>query len=388
MVKKFKELKDVDLNKKTVILRANLDIPLSGEEILDDTKIKALIPTLQHLVKENAKIIILSHLGEKTGEYDDSRSLMPIRFEIGRQLQKPIKFVNIENCDNSIKFMEFGEILMLENLFFSKGEFANTSKARSEFIGKLSNFADYYVNEAFGVDPKLASTLELPEMLKNLRGMNFQKELDAIERLKSEAGSPYVGIVGGDDLVKKMPLLKYLAKKADTLLIGGNIAYDFLSFKKIPVGDSKLTKGSKTMVKEIFDIAKKSGCEIILPVDHMCAKEFSDKSKPTEIQTQSIPNGYMGLDVGPRTLVSFREIIEAAKTIIWCGPMGVFEWENFNRGTESIGEYIALSAPKDAYKVVLGSSTVLSLTKLKIKHKRFSHVSIGAAEFLKFLLAK
>jgi phosphoglycerate kinase len=388
MLKPTKNITDVDLSKKIVVVRANLDVPLIGEEIQDDTKIKALVPTLQHLQKQNCKIIVISSLGEKLGEYNDSKSLMPIRFELGRQLQKPLKFVSIENCDNSIKFMEFGEILMLENLYFSKEEFSTNAKTREGFIKNLAKYADYYIDESFGVDEKLSSTLELPKMVKVLNGLQTAKEYESIDKIKTKAESPFVGIVGGNDLEKKLPLLKFLAKNADIIMIGGGIAYDFLNYKKVQTGESKLTKGGKVMVKEIVDIAAKSKCEIILPVDHIVAKDFSEGATPVEVETQTIGNGLIGMDVGPKTLVMFRETIESAKTIVWCGPMGVFEWENFNRGTESVGEYIALSAPKDAYKIALGSSTLLSLTKLKIKHKRFSHISIGASKFIKLLSSK
>ncbi|MEP7104087.1 MAG: phosphoglycerate kinase [Candidatus Dojkabacteria bacterium] len=383
MVRKLKDLTSVNLSGKTVVLRANLDVPLKDGEVADSTKIKLLIPTIQELIKNNCKVIVLGHIGEKTGEYNDAFSLMPVRFELGRTLQKPIKFVNIATCDNSIKFMEPGEILMLENLFFSKEEFAPKGKEKETFVRHLANFADFFVNEAYGVDEKLTSMIELPKMLKPIYGFNYIKELEAVEKFKNKPNSPFIGIVGGNNLSDKLPILKMLAKKADCILIGGAIAYDFLNYKKINIGKSNLTKNSKEEIKNIFDLADKKGCKILLPVDHIAVSEFSEKAKPIKISSSEIPENLMGMDIGPKTVELYRDAIENAKTIIWSGTMGVFEWENFYKGTEAIGEYVSLSAPKDSYKVAVGNDTLYAISRLKLKHKKFSHISAGANIFLK-----
>ncbi|MEO6729414.1 MAG: phosphoglycerate kinase [Candidatus Dojkabacteria bacterium] len=382
MTKNLKDLNSVNLSGKTVVVRANLDVPIKDGEVADSTKIKLLLPTIEHLQKNNCKIIIIAHLGEKLGEYNDAFSLMPVRFELGRVLQKPIKFVNIATSDNSIKFMEFGEILMFENLFFSKEEYSTNAKTREEFVRHVANFADFFVNEAYGVEEKLATIQELQKMLKPVYGFNYIKEINAIERL-SKPISPYVGIVGGNNLADKLPLLKMLAKKADTILLGGAIAYDFLAFNKVNVGKSTQTKGAKASIKEVMDIANKKGCKIILPVDHVAGKEFDEKTKAVKVDSAEIPETLMGMDIGPKTVELYRDIIENAQTILWSGTMGVFEWENFNNGTESIGEYVSLITPKTAFKVAVGKDTLFAISKLKLKHKKFSHISTGANYFLK-----
>lgn len=218
--------------------------------------------------------------------------------------------------------------------------------------------------------------------LKTIYGFNYIKELEAIDKL-AKPRSPYVGIVGGNNLEDKIPLLKMLAKKADYILIGGAIAYDFLANNKVKVGNSNQTKGAKASVKEIVDIAKKNNCEIVLPVDHVAGTEFKENVKAIKVVGQDIPDNLMGMDIGPKTVELFRDIIEKAETLIWSGTMGVFEWENFNNGTESIGEYISLITPKSAFKVAVGNDTTFAISKLKLKHKKFNHISIGANYFLK-----
>ncbi|MFS8131457.1 MAG: phosphoglycerate kinase [Candidatus Dojkabacteria bacterium] len=382
MTKNLKDLNSVNLSGKTVIVRANLDVPLKDGEVADSTKIKLLLPTILHLQKNNCKIILIGHLGEKLGEYNDAFSLMPVRFELGRALQKPIKFVNIATSDNSIKFMELGEILMLENLFFSKEEYSTNAKTREEFVRHVANFADFFVNEAYGVEDKLATIQDLQKMLKPVYGFNYIKEIEAIDRL-AKPQSPYVGIVGGSKLSDKLPLLKMLAKKADYILLGGAIAYDFLNYNKVKVGKSNLTKNSKADIKEVVEIAAKKGCKIILPVDHVAGAEFKENTKAVKVDSAEIPDNLMGMDIGPKTVELYRDIIENAQTILWSGTMGVFEWENFYKGTEAVGEYISLITPKTAFKVAVGNDTLFAISKLKLKHKKFNHISTGANYFLK-----
>ncbi|GAB4285446.1 MAG: hypothetical protein Kow0081_3270 [Candidatus Dojkabacteria bacterium] len=386
MYEKLRKLQDADIKGKTVVVRVNYDVPLSGsQEILDVTRIESSLETIKYLHKNECKIVLVSHLGRPGGEEVDELSLMPVRFELGKLLNMPIKFAHINACENSIKFMEPQEIILLENLRFHKGEESSKAEEREEFIKVLSDLCDVYVNEAFGVYREHASVFELAQSLPSYAGFEFQKEIEHLSKLEDVTEKPYIAVIGGKKMDTKIPLLKHLVKKVDKLLIGGAMAYTFLKAQGVNVGKSLVEDECIKDAKEIFELAKKSSCEIILPVDHICSSELKEDGVSVEVNTQHIPDDLFGLDIGPRTLEDFREIIEAARTILWNGPMGVFEWEQYNRGTEAIGEYIALAAPKESFKVAGGADTTYAINLLKIKPKRFNHISIGGGMMLKFL---
>ncbi|MCA9381393.1 phosphoglycerate kinase [Candidatus Dojkabacteria bacterium] len=385
MYNNIRKLSDANIKNKTVVVRVNFDVPINNGEITDNTRIASSVKTIEYLVNNNCKVVLISHMGRPEGEIVDDLSLMPARFELGKLLNKPIKFAHIDACENSIKFMEQGEILLLENLRFDKREESKKAKEREEFVQPLVDLCDVYINDSFGVYREHASVLELPKMLPSYAGFAMVKEIEALSKIDEEPESPYVAVIGGVKMDTKIPILKSLVKKVDTMLIGGAMAYTFLKAQGVEIGDSKFEKEHVKTAKEILKLAEKAKCEIILPIDHIAGKEFKENTKPIEIKTQQIPKGHWGLDIGPNTIKQFREIIESAKTILWNGPMGVFEWENFNKGTEAIGEYIALSTPKDAYKIAGGADTTYAMLKLRIKPKRFNHVSIGGGMMLNFL---
>jgi len=386
MYDKIRRLQDIDVKNKTVILRTNFDVPISPDgEVLDETRIKASIPTIEHLQKNNCKIVIISHLGRPNGKAKDSLSLMPVRFTLGRLLNTSIKFAHLNACENSIKFMEENEILLIENLRFNKGEESENEEERKEAMKTLADLGDVYVNDAFGVHRDHASIVDLPNMMTSVAGLSIQKEIEELSKFNDDLRNPFVLILGGAKVNTKVPLVKFLVKKVDTILIGGAMAYTFLKAQGVDIGKSKYEEDMIKTAKEILDLAKKNNTEVLLPVDHIGAKEFDEEAKPIKIDTQQLPEDIYGLDIGPKTLVAYREVIESAKTILWNGPMGVFEWENFNTGTEAVGEYIALGAGRDAFKVAGGGDTTYALHSLKIKEKRFSHVSIGGGMMLQFL---
>lgn len=385
-MKNFRKITDVkDLAGKIVLVRANLDVPVNKGEIQDSFRIEAAAKTLQYLISQNAKVVIVGHLGRPKGKYVDDLSLMPIRFELGRRLAKQIKFANIEACANSIKFLENGDVLMLENIRFFESEESNDPKTRKKFIKQLTDLCDLYVNDCFALYRKHASVYEAAKLLPSYAGIQIIEEISKLSKLLEKPESPYIAVIGGAKLDTKIPILKKLASEVDKIIIGGAMAYTFLKSSGIEIGKSKIDESEIKTAKEILGIAKTNGVEIVLPVDHICAKEFSDNAEAIEVTTQSIPKDLMGMDIGSNTLVLFREIIESAKSILWNGPMGVFEFENFNKGTESIGEYIALSSPKNCYKVAGGGDTILAMNLLKIKFKRFDHVSTGGGMMLQFL---
>ena len=385
MYSKIRRIQDADLSNKTVVVRVNFDVPLYDGQIRDNTRIAASIRTIEYLLDKNCKIVLISHLGRPKGKPSDTLSLMSARFELGKLLNKPIKFAHIDACKNSIKFMENGEILLIENLRFSPEEESTKEKERVEFMSLLAELSDVYINDAFGVYRNHASVFDLPKLLPSFAGFSLQKEIQALEKIKAGSESPYVAVVGGVKVDTKISLLESLIKKVDSIIIGGAMAYTFLKAMDVEVGQSVVDEKSISKAKKILEKAEKNKVDILLPIDHIAGKDFSENTDPIEVKTQQIPKNLIGLDIGPKTLAQFREVVENAKTVLWNGPMGVFEWEAFNKGTEAIGEYIALSTPKDSFKIAGGADTTYAMQLLRIKPKRFNHISTGGGMMLKYL---
>lgn len=385
MYENLRKLSEANVKNKTVVVRANFDVPMKDGEVLDETRIKASVKTIEHLLDNNCKVVLIAHLGRPEGEEKDELSLMPVRFALGHILNKPVKFAHIHSCENSIKFMEQGEILLLENLRFSKEEESEDENERKEYVKVLAELCDLYVNDAFSVYRKHASVYDLPKMMPSVAGYSVESEVESLNELLADPQSPYVGVIGGAKVDTKINLLKDIVGKLDTLILGGVMAYAFMAAEGVKSGKTEVTEDQIKAAKEVIKLAKKENCKIALPVDHICGKDFSEDVKAEVVETQQIPDDMYGLDIGPKTVAMFREILEDAQTIMWNGPMGVFEWENFNTGTEAIGEFIALSASREAFKVAGGSDTTYAMKLLKIKPRRFNHVSVGGGMMLEYL---
>ncbi len=383
----LRQLADLpDLKGKTVLVRSDLDVPLVNGQIESDFRIRKAVATIKYLVEHKAKVVIVAHLGRPEAKTQDDLSLLPVRFELGKLLSTHIKFAHIPNSRNSIRYMEEGEVLLLENVRFNPEEESTNKKARTKFVEELSELADYFVNDAFASYRPSASTFDLAlQFDKPVAGLQMTAEVQKLSKLKENPEQPYVAVIGGAKLDSKVPILEALAKQADYILIGGAMAYTFLAAQDVKVGDSKVEKEFLPEAKKILASAKKNKCQILLPVDHICGKEFAENTAKVEVDTQVIPSGLIGLDIGQRTLASYLEIIKSARTLMWNGPMGVFEWAKFARGTEAVGEYIALSAADDAYKVAGGGDTVSAIEKLQINMKEFDHISTGGGAMLAFL---
>ncbi|MDQ6985296.1 MAG: phosphoglycerate kinase [Candidatus Dojkabacteria bacterium] len=389
MAKQISELTKSDLKGKVVLIRANFDIKLDeDEQITDSSRIQSTVKTIEYLLDKNCKIVIASHLGKPKGEDVDTLSLMSIRFELGKLLSKPIKFAHIDACENSIKFMEEGEILLLENLKFKEEETSKSAAKRDEFISTLLRLTNVYVFEGFGLDETLASVnnFNKEDLVKTI-GFNVKSEIEAAEEIKN-GEDPKVFILGGELTELKLSVIDKMLDQLDKVLVGGPAAYTFLKAKGVKIGKSDYSKDLLDKTKKIIDKASKKDVEIILPVDHITVKELDEEAKAIDIDTQAIDKDLYGVDLGEKTLVMYREIIESANTLIWNGTMGKYEWENFNRGTESIGEFIALSASKKALKIAFGINTSTAISTLKIKRKRFSHISTDTKSFSELLLGK
>lgn len=380
-----KSLSNANIANKTVLVRVDFDVPFNNGSIIDDTKIRVAIPTIQLLLKNNCKVILLSHLGDPKGKQDDTLSLMDVRFVLGRLLEKQIKFANIAACENSIKFMDFGEVLLLENLRFSPFETSKKSEDRASYVEVLVKLADAYVFEAYGIDANVASVTGVAVKLPTYSGLHFEQEIATAKKL-AELKAPITAVLGGSDIQNKIELLQVLVQKNNTLLLGGNLAYYFLKSMGVEVGDFEGDAKLLSKIEKIIKIAQKNKAEIVLPVDHITAS--SKDNKVHEITTQQITKGLTGMDIGPKTLVTFREILEGAKNVIWDGAMGNYTVEEFSKGTEAVGEYIALSTPKECFKVAIGSDVAQAMTLLKIKPKRFNFISLDRTLLTDFIQGK
>lgn len=371
---------------KTVILRADLDVPVVNEQVVENFRLIKALPTIKQLVQQKAKIVILGHRGRPEGKYTDELSLLPVRFELGKLLNAHIKFAHIPNCRNSIRYMEEGEILLLENVRFHPEEETDDAGARNEFLKDIVDLGEVFINDAFSSYRPHASTYDIAKLIKTkAAGLQLSQEIDKLSKIQQDPARPYVAVIGGAKLDTKIDILLKLAAQADYLLIGGAMAYTLLLAQGVSVGNSLVETDKLDIAKKIVETAKKNGCKLMLPIDHIAANDFADSAKPQTVSTQSIPSGLIGMDIGERTLAQYLEVIKSAKSILWNGPMGVFEWDDFSRGTEAIGEYISLTAGNDVYKVAGGGDTISAMTKLKVNMRHFSHISTGGGAMLALL---
>lgn len=380
-----KSLKNANLVNKTVLVRVDYDVPVIDGTIIDDSKIRSSVATIEHLLKNNCKVILLSHIGDPKGKTEDSLSLMDVRFALGRILEKQIKFANISACENSIKFMDFGEVLMLENLKFSPFETSKKEADRTEYMQTLVRLADLYIFEGYGMDYNVASVSAVATKLPTYMGLHLEQEIEIAKEVLKKAKNPYTLIIGDENINKSISLLEIASAGKNKILLGGQPSLYFLNANGVKTGTFSPESKVLTKVNKIIKSAKKSGCEIIMPVDHLCANSKDESKKVIEVPTQQINKDLISLDIGPKTLVSYREIIEASNLVIWQGTMGLFTNEQFNKGTEAIGEYIALSTSKDCYKIAFGSQVSYAMNILKIKPKRFNFVSLDSSLLADFM---
>ena len=376
-------LTDLDLKGKTVLLRADFNVPLDDNgNIVDDTRIFEELPTIRYILKNGAKLIICSHLGRPKGEFNQKYSMFPVAQHLIRYLLNKIHFaVDVVGPDAMKKAKELkeGEILVLENLRFHKEEEANDLY----FAKKLASMADVYVDDAFGtIHRKHASTYRVAKLLpNNAMGFLMGKEITTITKAMENPDRPFVSILGGAKVADKIGVVTNLAERSDYVLIGGAMAFTFLKAKGYNVGKSIVDDDNLEVAKNILETAEKNGKHIILPVDVATSETYSPKAKSKIFDVAKIPDDYMGLDIGPKTISMYKDIIKKAKTIIWNGPMGVFEFANFSAGTVEIARTIAKNR---GLTIVGGGDSVSAIKALKLEDK-ISHISTGGGATLALL---
>jgi len=385
-----KTLRDVDLKGRKVLMRVDFNAPLTKDgDIDEDTRIRAALPSINYIAEQGASLILMSHLGRPGGRRVPSMSLKVVAYRLAELVHHPIRFA--EECigEQALEMASAlapGEILMLENLRFHEEETSNDP----EFARKLSRYGDIYVNDAFGTAHRAhASTEGVTHYFDEcVAGMLMEKELETLDGLLTDPKRPFVAVLGGAKVSGKIGLIKNLMEKVDRILVGGGMAFTFFKALGLEIGDSLLDESYMGMCREIMGKAG-SGDEkrIFLPVDCIVAREIDNDAEHRTVSTGDIPEGWVGVDIGRKTVDVFREELMKAKTILWNGPMGIFEMSNFAEGTKGIARAIADATSEGATSVVGGGDSVSALARLHLKD-RVTHVSTGGGASLELLEGK
>lgn len=380
-----KALKDFDFKNKKVLVRVDFNVPLDGDQVTDDTRIEAALPTIRFLMNEDAKVILMSHLGRPGGKVVKEYKMDPVADRLadllGKEVYKTDESIGRE-VEEAIEKMDDGDVLLLENTRFHPGEKGNDP----EYAKALAGLADVFVNDAFGAAHRAhASTTGVAEHLPAIAGFLIQRELEALGRATDNPEKPYTAIIGGAKVSDKMDVIKNIIPRADYLLLGGGIANTFLLAKGLDVGDSLVEEDRVELAKEIMDEAAVKGIEVILPEDVVVAKEFKADSEYKVVDVKQVPKGWQILDSGgPKTLEKYKDIIKKSKTVTWNGPIGVFEMDQFAKGTMELAKALAES---DAYSVVGGGESAAAIKKAGVESD-ISHVSTGGGASLQFFEGK
>jgi phosphoglycerate kinase len=381
-----KTVKDADLKNKKVIMRADFNVPLKEGNITDDTRIQAALPTIKYILEQKgSSLILMSHLGRPKGEgFEPSFSLKPIALRLSELLGKEVKMA--PDCVGSevealASGLGAGDVLLLENLRFHKAE----KKNDEAFAKQLASIADVYVNDAFGTAHRAhASTEGIAHVLPAYAGFLIEKEIKFLGGVVENPQKPFVAIIGGAKVSTKISVLENLLPKVDTFVIGGGMAYTFLKVQGHSIGKSLVEEDYMDTAKSLLDKAAEKGVEIILPEDHVVAGEFSETAAAENVDDVNIPADKLAMDIGPKTLAKIIDRIMKAKTIIWNGPMGVFEFAAFAKGTLDVANAVADSS---ATSVVGGGDSVAAVNKFGLASK-IDHVSTGGGASLEFLEGK
>ncbi|MGW5670437.1 phosphoglycerate kinase [Micromonospora sp. NPDC003776] len=373
---------------RRVLVRADLNVPLDKQtgEITDDGRIRAVLPTLGALVEAGAKVVVCSHLGRPKGAPDPAFSLRPVAARLGELLGAPVHFAEDtvgDSARSTVEGLADGQVALLENLRFNKGETSKDDAERGAFADQLAAFGDAYVDDAFGaVHRKHASVHDVPARLPHFAGRLVLREVEVLSKLTGEPDRPYVVVLGGSKVSDKLAVIEALLPTVDRLLIGGGMCFTFLKAQGLEVGTSLL---EEEMVETCRNLMEREPGKIMLPVDVVAATAFAPDADHDVVRADGIPSHRLGLDIGPETVAGFAAALSQAKTIFWNGPMGVFEMAAFANGTRGVAEAITKA---DAFSVVGGGDSAAAVRALGLDESSFGHISTGGGASLEYLEGK
>ena len=375
-----KSIKDLDLKGKKTLIRVDFNVPIKDGVVGDDTRIREASKTIKYAIEQGARVALVSHLGRPKGEKKPEFSLKPVTDYINANNIFPVKFVSDcigDEVKKAVDSLQDGEVLLLENVRFYKGE----EKNEPEFTKELAAPFERYVNDAFGTcHRKHASVYGVPEIIKDkAAGFLVEKEAKYFDKLIKNPEKPLAAIIGGAKVSDKIGVIKSLLKIADMILIGGAMAYSFLKYKGIPTGTSLVEDEQMDVVKDVYKVAEERGVKLLLPIDHIISDKFG--GAPKECNEQAIPDGFMGLDIGPKSREEYTNALNSCKTVLWNGPMGVFEQEDYNKGTFAIAEKLA----KLGITVIVGGGDSVSAVKKAGVADKISHISTGGGASLEYV---
>ncbi len=381
-----KTIEDIDVAGKKVLARCDFNVPLKDGEITNDKRIVAALPTIKYLMEHGAKVILCSHLGRPKGEYKPEFSLAPVAKRLSEYLGVEVKLAEDpevvgENAKKMAAELKDGEVMLLENVRYR----AEETKNEENFSKELASLADIFVNDAFGTAHRAhCSTTGVASFLPAVCGYLIQKEIKFMGGALADPKRPLVAILGGAKVSDKIGVIENLIDKCDTIIIGGGMAYTFMKYLGHNIGTSLLEADWVEKAGEMMKKAEDKGVKFLIPVDNKVGKEYDENTESQVVNSDEIPDGWMGLDIGPETQEIFSDAIKGAGTVIWNGPMGVSEWENFAAGTISVAKAVADSG---AISIIGGGDSVAAVTKLGFADK-MSHISTGGGASLEFLEGK
>lgn len=379
-----KTMKDMQLEGKRVFCRVDFNVPMEDGNVTDDTRIRAAIPTINYMVAQGAKVILASHLGRPKGEVNEDMRLTAAGEKLAELIGKPVTKLDSsigKEVEEAISTMKNGDIVLLENVRFHAGEEKNDAELAKQF----AELADLFVNDAFGAAHRAhSSTAGIAQHIPAVSGLLLEKELDILGKALSEPDRPFTAIIGGAKVKDKIGVIDHLLDKVDNLIIGGGLSYTFTKAQGHEIGNSLLEEDKIDLAKSFIEKAKDKGVNLYLPMDVVVADAFSNEANTKVVAIDSIPEGWMGLDIGPKTAELYADVIKESKLIIWNGPMGVFEMESFAGGTQRVAKAMAETK---AYTVIGGGDSAAAVEKFGVADK-MDHISTGGGASLEFMEGK
>lgn len=382
-----KTVKDINWHNLTAIERCDFNVPLKDGKITDETRIIAALPTIKYLIDNGAKIVLLSHLGRPKGKPNEDCSLKPVASKLSEHLGIDVKFLKSDNVvddgvKNEIKKLKAGEVAILENTRFRKEEEENDT----DFAKELASLGDIFVQDAFGTAHRAhASTAGIASFLPAVAGFLIEKELNFLGKTLDSPERPFVAIMGGAKVKDKIPVITSLLEKVDTVIIGGGMSYTFFKARGFEIGKSICDDEGLELARDIMAAADEKNVKFLIPVDTLASFEFDNDSPSETYDMDKIPEDRMGMDIGEKTIKLYKDELKNAKTVIWNGPMGVFEMPNFERGTEEIAK--CLADLKDAKTIIGGGDSAAAVAQFGLSDK-MTHISTGGGASLEFIEGK